>query len=64
MLQKEVKQHMKDWEFWGGIITLNRVVRTGLTGKMSPEKACGRSNLSSKRQCSPSRGEATARLKP
>lgn len=60
MLQKDVKQDMKGWEFWGGIITLNRVVRTGLIGKMSPE-VCGRSNLSCKRQCSPSRGNSQAK---
>lgn len=43
--RKEVKQHMKDWEFWSGIVILNRLVKLGLVGKVSLEKAC-RSNLS------------------
>lgn len=59
MLQKEVKQDMKDWEFWGEIIILNRVdsLRRCLLRRLVESQTC-RANDSAVQ------AGATARSKP
>lgn len=51
---------MKSWAPWSGLTLLNSVVRTGLVGKVTLEKACRRSNLSLREKRRPSRGNSEA----